>query len=95
MSARTHPVDQPDEPRVFTPQPLGRVACRADDLTAGAVVLGTAAGDTYPQPRTVLAIALAPEHARRMTAYRITWDNARPQVYYGDTVLWVRKETGA
>ena len=69
--------------------PLNATPCRTDELRPGAVVLGTAAGDTYPQPRTVVARTLAPEHSQRMAAYRITWDSANPQVYYGDMVVWV------
>lgn len=69
--------------------------CRTDALRPGTLVAGTAAGDTYPTPRTVLAITRAPEHSQRMAAYRITWDNANPQVYYGDTLLYVLAEPTA
>jgi hypothetical protein len=73
-------------------RPPNTQPCRTDELLVGAVVVGTAAGDIYPEPRTILARTHVPEHSQRMRAYRITWDNARPQVYYGDCVVWVRTE---
>lgn len=66
---------------------------RADTLKRGDVVLGTARGDAYPVPRKVLGSDHVPEHSQRMAAYRLAWANAKAQVYYGDTVVWVQVAT--
>jgi hypothetical protein len=75
-------------PRV---QPAGTVARRTDMLSVNDVVAGTGASGAYEDgPRTLAALDPAPEHAVRMMAYWLTWSDGRRQVYYGDTVVWVR-----
>jgi hypothetical protein len=69
----------------------GAVARRTDMLSPGDVVVGTGPSGAYEGgPRMLQAMELAPEHAQRMTAYRLTWFDLGSQVYYGDTVLWVQ-----
>lgn len=71
-------------------RPLGCHERRTDELRQGDLVVGTAAGDTYPAPRRLAAREPAPEHSVRTDAYWLTWQNGQRQVYYGDTVVYVR-----
>lgn len=71
--------------------PRGTDLYRFDQVPVGSVIVGTAASGPYPTPRTLVDRREAPEHSQRTTAYWVSWDIAPRQVYYGDTLVFVRK----
>ncbi len=70
--------------------PPGSRPRRTDELQPGDVVVGTAASGDYPEPKTLAALDPAPEHSVRTDAYWLTWQVGGRQVYYGDTVVYIR-----